>query len=178
MEILNKTKTYLVGQIEAGNGRIWREEVTKKLADLGIVSYDPYNKPFVVDLDETEDFNQILKNARAAGNYDFVSEKMKKIRAFDLALVDKADFITAYIDPRFVTVGSWEEIFWANRQKKPIFLAIEGGLKACPLWVFGTIPYKYIYNSVDEIVEVLSKINSGEKELDSDRWRLLRKDFR
>jgi hypothetical protein len=62
--------------------------------------------------------------------------------------------------------------------KKPIFLSVDGGLAATPLWIFGMIPHKYIYNNVDEILETLRQIDSGEKELDSNRWRLLRKEYR
>ena len=178
MGILNKTKTYLVGQIEFGDGRTWREQVTYDLERIGIVCYDPFKKPFVCDLDETEDHNAFLKAQREAGNFDLVASQMKKIRSFDLALVDKADFILAYINPKIMTCGSWEEIFWANRQKKPIFLVIEGGKKACPLWVFGTIPHKYIYDSFADVIQILEEINSGEREIDSDRWRLLKEDFR
>ena len=39
-------------------------------------------------------------------------------------------------------------------------------------------PHKYIYNTVEEIVDMLYAIDNGEKEIDSDRWRLLRKEFR
>ena len=39
------------------------------------------------------------------------------------------------------------------------------------------IPHNYIYDSV-EIMEMIKQIDSGEKKIDSDRWRLLRKDLR
>ena len=178
MNILNKTKTYLVGPIEFKNERAWRQEITIKLKDIGIVCYDPYCKPFVIDVDETETANDSLKELRAKGDYDEVARVMRRIRNFDLALTDKADFIVAYIDPEVFTVGSIEEICWANRQKKPIFLIVEGGKEKCPLWLFGTIPHKYIYNNLDEVVEALKKIDSGDKFADSSRWRILREEFR
>jgi hypothetical protein len=145
---------------------------------MGIVCYDPYCKPFVIDVDETESANESLKLLRAKGEYDEVERIMKRIRSFDLALTDKADFIVAYIDPEVFTCGSIEELSWANRQKKPIFLIVEGGKSKCPLWLFGMIPYKYIYNNLDEVVEAIKKIDSGEKETDSSRWRILREEFR
>jgi len=40
------------------------------------------------------------------------------------------------------------------------------------------IPHNYIYDSVEEIMEMIKQIDSGEKKIDSDRWRLLRKDLR
>lgn len=178
MNLLKNTKAYLVGPMEYRNGRKWREDVTKGISSMGIVCFDPYKKPFVIDVDESENANEELKKLRAAGDFDEVSRVMKRIRAFDLALTDKADFIIAYINPEVFTVGSFEELFWSNRMKKVIFLILEGGKTKCPLWLFGTIPHRYIYNNVEEVVEVLKKIDSGEKELDSDRWRLLAPEFR
>jgi len=175
---LRNTKTYLVGAMEYKNGRRWREDFTKKMSEIGVICFDPYKKPFVIDVDETEDVHERLVDLRTEGNYDEVSRIMKKIRAFDLGLTDRADFIVAYIDPSVFTTGSLEEIFWSNRMKKVIFLVIEGGKKKCPLWLFGAIPHKYIYNNLDEVVEVLKRIDSGEKEMDSDRWRLLKPAFR
>ena len=37
---------------------------------------------------------------------------------------------------------------------------------------------KYISNSLDDVVEMLYAIDNGNKEIDSDRWRLLRKEYR
>ncbi len=176
--LLHKTKSYLVGPMQYGDGRAWRENITDKLSQIGIVCYDPYKKPFVVDVEESENVAAHLQDLIARGEYDQVATRMKLIRSYDLALVDKADFIIAYIDPRIITVGSWEEIFWSNRLKRPIFLIIEGGKAACPFWLFGTIPHKYIYNNIDEVVEVLRKIDSGEKPMDSDRWRIMKKEYR
>ena len=178
MNKLRNTKTYLVGPMEYKNGRGWREDFTKEMDKLGVVCFDPYKKPFIIDVDESEDSHATLTKLRAEGNYDEVSRVMKQIRAFDLGLTDKADFIVAYIDPAIFTVGSFEEIFWSNRMKKVIFLVVEGGKEKCPLWLFGTIPHKYIYKNMEEVVEVLKKIDSGEKVMDSERWRLLRPEYR
>jgi hypothetical protein len=175
---LYKTKAYLVGAIQYTNGRAWRDEIIEKLNPLGIVCYNPYHKPFVKDIDESEHLQADLQSLLKGEKFDEVAKRVKVIRCYDLALVDKADFIIAYIDPKIFTVGSWEEIFWANRIKRPIFLIIEGGKQACPLWIYGTIPHKYIYNNLDEVVNILTKIDSGEKEIDSDRWRLLKEEFR
>ena len=55
---------------------------------------------------------------------------------------------------------------------------MEGGKKNTPLWIMGMIPHHYIYDSVSEIVDMIKNIDSGNKEIDSDRWRLLRKELR
>ena len=55
---------------------------------------------------------------------------------------------------------------------------MEGGKSKTPLWMLGMLPHKYIYDSVDEIIEMIYAIDSENKEIDSDRWRLLRKEYR
>jgi len=37
---------------------------------------------------------------------------------------------------------------------------------------------KYIYNSLDEIINVLKDINSGKESINNDKWRLLKPQFR
>ena len=74
--------------------------------------------------------------------------------------------------------GSAEELVTAVRMKKPIFISMEGGKHKTPLWIMGMLPHHYIYDSVDEVLEMVKQINSGVKDIDSDRWRLLRKELR
>ena len=178
MNILEKTKTYLVGPMQYQNGEGWREYVEANLSKLGIITFNPYKKPFIKDLHEGEETQRMFKQLSEDGNFDELQEKMREIRSYDLNLVDRSDFIIAYINPMTPTFGSMEEIVTAVRMKKPIFIWIEGGKKKCPLWIFGMIPNKYIYDNIDDILNMLHRIDSGEKEIDSDRWRLLRKEYR
>jgi hypothetical protein len=176
--ILKGTTTYLVGQIQYKDGRGWREVATKRLKPMGIRVFDPYNHPFVNSIQEgAENTQDKMKEMVKAGQFDEVSKLMKQIRVEDLASVDLSTFIVAYIDINAYTCGTWEEIFWANRLKRPIFLICEQGKKGVPLWLFGTIPHKYMYNSLEEALTMIEKINSGEVKIDSDRWRILRPEF-
>lgn len=178
--ILEKTRAYLIGAIEDSSdyGYGWRCEVKTRLELEDIIVFDPTKKPYVKDMDETEEMQLYVKKLRAENNYDELSHVMKEIRAYDLALVDKSDFIVFYFDPDCMTCGSWEEFFWANREKKPIFFICEKGFHRIPLWVFGTIPFKYMYLSVDSFIDMIYSINSGETTIDSTRWRLLSKEYR
>lgn len=178
MNILNKTKTYLVGHMQYAEGHNWRKYVESELKPLGIKIFNPYEKPFVKDMDEGDLVREDCKSLIQQERYDEVSEKFKQIRIYDLNLVDRSDFIIAHIIPNVASWGSAEEIVTANRAKKPIFLSIEGGKKQCPLWLFGTIPHRYIYNNLEEIIDTIKQIDSGEKPIDSDRWRLLREEYR
>jgi len=59
-----------------------------------------------------------------------------------------------------------------------MFIAMEGGKKNTPLWLMGMIPHQYIYDTIDDVINMISEIDDGNKEIDSYRWRLLRKELR
>jgi len=176
--MLYKTKTYLVGHMQYLSGRDWREEVTEKLKPLEITCFNPYKKPFIKDVEEDEASREEMETWMKTKQYDRAAERLKMVRAYDLNLVDRSDFIIAHLVPDVASWGSAEEIVTAVRMKKPIFISMEGGKAKTPLWMLGMLPHKYIYNSIEEIIEMLYAIDSGSKEIDSDRWRLLQKKYR
>lgn len=178
LNLLDKTKTYLVGHMQYLSGRDWREEVTDKLEPLGVTCFDPYKKPFMKDVEEDEASRIEMETWMKTKQYDRVGERMKIVRSYDLNLVDRSDFIIAHLVPDVASWGSAEEIVTAIRMKKPTFISMEGGKAKAPLWLLGMLPHKYIYNSLDEVVEMLYAIDNGIKPIDSDRWRLLRKEYR
>jgi len=178
MNLLLKTKAYLVGHMQYLSGRNWRSEIADQLNNLNITCFDPYKKPFVKDVEEDEASREEMETWMQTKQYDRVTERMKMVRSYDLNLVDRSDFIIAHLVPDVASWGSAEEIVTAVRMKKPIFISMEGGKSKTPLWMLGLLPHKYIYNSLDEIVEMLYAIDNGNKPIDSDRWRLLQKQYR
>jgi hypothetical protein len=176
--VLFRTKTYLVGSMQYRNGEDWRNDVGKELTKRHITVFNPYHKPFIKDVQEGDIVRKTLRDLMENKKYDEVQSTFKEIRAFDLNLVDRSDFIIAYIIPTVPTIGTVEELVTAVRMKKPTFIAIEGGKKKCPLWYFGMFPHKYIYDSLDDMMDMIYKIDDGIKEIDSDRWRLLKKEYR
>ena len=130
------------------------------------------------DVEEDEGTREEMDTWMKTKQYDRVTQRMKTVRAYDLNLVDRSDFIIAHLVPDVASWGSAEEIVTAVRMKKPVFVSMEGGKTKTPLWMLGMFPHKYIYNSLDEIVDMLYAINDGTKSIDSDRWRLLKKKFR
>ena len=175
--ILEKTKTYLVGHMQYADGRNWRDHVEAELDSLNITVFNPYKKPFVKDVDEDEQARSKMHDDMAAGYFNDVTERMTEVRSYDLNLVDRSDFIIAHLLPDVASWGSAEELVTAVRMKKPIFISMEGGKAQTPLWIMGMLPHNYIYDSVDEILDMIRQINDGKKAIDSDRWRLLRKDL-
>ena len=157
---------------------ILAEEITEKLNPLEITCFDPYKKPFVKDVEEDEASRQEMEDWMKTKQYDRVTSRMKTVRSYDLNLVDRSDFIIAHLVPDVASWGSAEEIVTAVRMKKPIFISMEGGKTKTPLWMLGMLPHKYIYNSLDEVVDMIYAIDNETKPIDSDRWRLLRKQYR
>ena len=178
MNILKKTRTYLVGHMQYASGRDWREYAEAELSPLDIRIFNPYKKPFVKDVNEDEDTRLSIGHCMEHGYFNDVAGRMKLIRSYDLNLVDRSDFIIAHLLPEVASWGSAEEIVTAVRMKKPIFISMEGGKHKTPLWMMGMIPHHYIYDSIEEAVSMLKSIDSGEKKIDSDRWRLLREELR
>ena len=176
--VLENTRTYLVGHMQYASGRDWRKYVENKLERLNIVTFNPYRKPFVKDVEEDEGARQKMADDMVNGYYNDVAERMRTVRNYDLNLVDRSDFIIAHILPDVASWGSAEELVTAVRAKKPIFISMEGGKSQAPLWIMGMLPHQYIYNNIEEVLEMIHQINDGKKAIDSDRWRLLRKELR
>ena len=52
--LLCKTRCYLVGHMQYVNGRDWRDMTTKRFNKMNITCFNPYEKPFVKDVEEDE----------------------------------------------------------------------------------------------------------------------------
>ena len=178
MNLLGKTRTYLVGHMQYADGKDWRDYVEAELEPLNVTVFNPYKKPFVKDVEEDDVARQRMSDDMVNGYYNDVAERMKIVRNYDLNLVDRSDFIIAHILPDVASWGSAEELVTAVRAKKPVFVSIEGGKSQTPLWIMGMLPHHYIYNNIEEVLEMIHQINDGKKAIDSDRWRLLRKELR
>jgi len=176
--LLRGTKAYMIGHMEFINGQGWRNRVKQELGPRGITLFDPYVKPFIDDVDEDDAVRAQLKVWMNEGGYDKVTERMKPVRGFDLRLCDLSDFIIAHITPEVASWGTAEEFVTSVRMKKPIFLSVAGGKKKTPLWIMGMIPHKYIYDSIEESINMIKKIDAGLVKIDSDRWKLLKPEYR
>lgn len=167
-----------MGAMNYFDGQDWREQVKKSLNPRGITVFDPYHKPFLNEIKEDNEARQSLSESMENGDYDSVHLRMKQVRSDDLRLCDISDFGIVQIIPKIPTWGTPEELSWFVRCKKPLFLFVEGGKKKTPLWIMGMLPHKYIYDSLEDALSMILKIDSGEVPIDSTRWRLLRKEYR
>ena len=168
---LKNQRVYLAGAMDRvpDRGSGWRDNITPFLQDLGVVVFNPIKKPSSIGMEDfaTHAFKLKLKSEE---NYDELSQLMKTIRSVDLRLVDISDFLIVNLDLDIHPCGTYEEIFWANRQKKPIIIHMVQGKQKAPDWLFGTIPHEMIFSSWDTIKEYLDQINSKAEINHHNRW--------
>jgi nucleoside 2-deoxyribosyltransferase len=171
MNRLKNQRVYLAGAMDRvpdrGNG--WRDNITPFLESLGIKVFNPIKKPSVIGMEDIQTHN-LKKKLKSEQNYNELSQLMKVIRSVDLRLVDISDFLIVNLDLDIHPCGTYEEIFWANRQKKPIVIHMVQGKENAPDWLFGTIPHEMIFSSWDSIKEYLEKINSISEINNHNRW--------
>lgn len=171
MNRLKNQRVYLAGAIDRvyDKGRGWREEISPFLDSLGVVVFNPITKPTEIGLEDSD--THIVKSKLKSGKrYDELSSMMKVIRSVDLRLVDISDFLIVNLDLDIHPCGTYEEIFWANRQKKPILIHMAQGKEHAPDWLFGTIPHQMIYSDWQDMYAYLEHINSSENITTYNRW--------
>lgn len=177
MGLLDRTRTYLIGNMEYGDDNEgWREEVEEKLSKLGVICFNPYDHPFIHRIDEGQ--KDSLKQLREKGEWDELERRMKDVGRYDLSAVDRSDFIICYLKPELPTFGTMHELVQAKISKRPVFLCVEGGKAAAPFWAFFLVPHQYMYSSMDEVVDTIEKMDAGTVPMDSDRWRLMKPEYR
>ena len=168
---LKNQRVYLAGAMDrvADRGNGWRDSITPFLESLGVVVFNPIKKPSAVGV-EDEATHLLKKKFKLEQNYDELTQLMKHIRSVDLRLVDISDFLIVNLDLDIHPCGTYEEIFWANRQKKPIIIHMVQGKQNAPDWLFGTIPHNMIFSSWNEIKQYLEFVNSSETIDSYKRW--------
>jgi nucleoside 2-deoxyribosyltransferase len=171
MNRLKNQRVYLAGAMDRvpDRGTTWRDNITPFLESLGIIVFNPISKPTDVGL-EDQDTHTIKTKLKEMRRFDELSNMMKTIRAVDLRLVDMSDFLVVNLDLDTHPCGTLEEIFWANRQKKPIIIHMVQGKDHAPDWLFGTIPHQMIFSTWDEIKNYLIHINTDENFNSYKRW--------
>ena len=168
---LKNQRVYLAGAMDRvpDRGATWRDNITPFLQGLGIEVFNPILKPTNIGL-EDQDTHLIKTKLKHQERYDELSSMMKMIRSVDLRLVDISDFMIVNLDLSVHPCGTLEEIFWANRQKKPIIVHMVQGKNQTPDWLFGTIPHQMIFSTWDEIRAYLNHIDCSENIDTHKRW--------
>ncbi len=172
MNRLKNQRVYLAGAMDRvpDRGVTWRDNITPFLESLGIVVFNPIKKPSI-EGSEDEQTHIYKVKLKKEQKFDELSNLMKTIRSVDLRLVDISDFLIVNLDIDQHPCGTYEEIFLANRSKKPVIIHMEQGKNFAPDWLFGTIPHQMIFSSWDEIKDYLKHIDSCQNIEPYKRWQ-------
>lgn len=172
MNRLKNQRVYLAGAMDrvADRGNGWRDNITPFLEDLGVIVFNPIKKPTKIGKEDMETHRYKTK-LKLEKNYDELSAIMKTIRGVDLRLVDISDFLIVNLDLDVHPCGTYEEVFLANRSKKPVIIHLEQGKQNAPDWLFGTIPHQMIFSSWDELKNYLQYIDGYNSIEHYNRWR-------
>jgi len=164
MNVLKDSSCYLAGPIDKASdyGKGWRNSITPFLKELGVKIFNPCDKPSHL-LNESAESVQHRNRLKLCGKFDEVSKLVKEIRNIDLRMVDMCDFLIVHLDNNIRTCGTWEELFTANRNKKPILVHIEQGKVNVPDWLLGTIPHEFIFSRWQDLKNYLVEANIGNK---------------
>jgi len=164
--------TYLAGpmdRIEDG-GIVWRQELTPKLRAMGLGVLDPCDKPCAFG-EEGPEFRDKINRLKIQGDFETAKALMRDISAIDLRMIDIAHFVIVYMNIDVHMCGTYHEAFTAVQQKKPILVMCEQGRENVPNWMFGVMPYQHMFDSWDDLLAYLDRVNSGEETRHYNRWR-------
>lgn len=178
MGFLNKTKCYLAGGIQNFNGFEWRNEISCDLQSLGIVPFNPLDKPFINSAPEDKDIHAWLASQMEKGDFTTVRNYMIRVRRLDYRMIDNSDFVIAHIHPTIASWGTASELDFCERSMKPTFIAVDGGIKKTPYWLLAMFDECCFFNSIDDIFQEICALDSEEKPLNDKYWRLLRENLR
>jgi nucleoside 2-deoxyribosyltransferase len=172
MNRLKNQRVYLAGAMDRvpDRGTTWRDNITPFLEQMGIIVFNPISKPTEIGLEDHET-HVIKTKLKAQQRYEELSGMMKTIRSVDLRLVDISDFLIVNLDLMVHPCGTYEEIFDANRSKKPILIHVEQGKEQTPDWLFGAIPHQMFFSNWDDIKKYIIHINNDQNINTYNRWR-------
>ncbi len=157
---LRGLRAYLCGAMDRvdDGGEGWRNAIGPQLEALGVQILNPCDKPIDIGYEDAAVRGDIAR-MKAAGDFDGVA-KYRAIRTTDLRMVDISDFLVVSIDTDLHACGTYEEIFWANRQKKPVLVVMEQGKDQTPNWLLFTLPHEHIFSNSTELLEHLYDIDA------------------
>lgn len=163
---------YLAGPIDRceNGGKHWRDNIKPFLEDIGIFVLDPLDKPYNTGI-ENDDWRGLRKTLKEQGNYHEMGDLVKEVRKVDLRMVDESNFTIVYLDLDVYACGTYEELFWANRMKKPILLWCPQGKHMVPDWLFGVCPHELFFSTYDELTNYIRYVDGSEEEPPThNRW--------
>jgi hypothetical protein len=174
MRDLNGIKVFLSGGIDRvdDDGVGWRKEIRKKAkrAKLPVEFLDPTDKPEGMG-SEVGDEKIRIQSLMEKGKWEQAQEEVKIFRRFDLRMVDHCHLYIVYMDLNVHYCGTYDELFTAERQNKPLFVIMAPGQSKydIPSWLIASVEEDEVFESIDDCVEHLKLMQNG-KILFDRRW--------
>jgi len=170
---------YLAGPIdfEKDGGVGYRKSLKEKLKKIGVseeMILDPCDKPVIgddfIDIDsEKEQFDRLREHRM----WDEAEKCAKMTMHIDLRFVDKSDLVIATVNPNIPMCGTWDEVFMARNQKKPVILIDPRGREKTHMWAIGRVGYKNIFKTQDDAIAYLDDILHTRIPVDMTEWLFL-----
>jgi hypothetical protein len=164
LSVLQDKRCYLSGPIENDNVAFnWRIDPKNVLInEFHIDLFDPFEDP-------KQQWVHQLKDARQSRDFDAISKMAKNFVRKDLTMVDRCDFLIAYLPHRVYTTGTHHEIISSNSSKKPTLIVCDGDKINVPAWYYGFIDHNFMFDNWDQLYNFLRDVNDG-KYIDNDRF--------
>ncbi len=177
MNRLKGSRTYLSGAMDRvlDGGVQWRNDFKPYLKAKGVVVIDPCAKPKCVlgnAPDESPTKREEVARLKEAGDLKAVKEFMRPIRNCDLRFTDMADFLIVNLDLAVHPCGTYNEIFIAVQQKKPVIIRCEQGRNSMPNWLIGCVPDELFFSTWDDVKEYLRHVDEDTEVDHLGRWQL------
>jgi hypothetical protein len=105
---------------------------------------------------------ELIRDCKDRGDFRALEELGRQLIKLDLRFVDVSDFLIVHLFPGIETCGTWDELFEARRQRKPVFVINPVPLEDTSIWLMGRVGLDQIFKTKEEVVERLRQIRDGE----------------
>lgn len=174
MKDLDGAQIYLSGPIDRveDDGLGWRREFKNRCnrAKLPIELLDPTDKPEHLGSEIGEEKNRV-RMLMDAHKWEQAQNQAKYFRHIDLRMVDSCHLFVVYIDIKAHLCGTYDELFTAEDQRKPMMAIMAPGQSKwdLPSWLVTIFDEDDVFNDVKSCVEHLKLLHAGQIIFD-DRW--------
>ncbi len=159
---LKNRLVYLSSPIECAQEQNIDKAKMYLMEHFGLQVFDP-------SADPKQQWKPLLDEARKNKDYELMKTIASKFVRKDLTMLDKSDFLIAYLPKNTKTTGTVHEIIVKNEQKKPVLLVCPEGKEFLSLWYFGFIRLEYMFDGWDSLYNYLHEVDQGHHQYNP-RW--------
>lgn len=149
-----------------------KNKLHEYLRSKGVQVIDPKKIKFE-GISEIQNREELFKNHE----WEEIRRQMKIIVRKDLRCVDISDFTIFYMPRDIRTTGLVHEMIESDRQKKPTLILCPEGRQYVPAWLFGIIPWEWMFESLDSLIENLDDIDNNGLHRHGGRWQFIFKNI-